>query len=287
MPEQSGLTWLITGATNGIGREAARAAVSSGARLILPARNAERGRTLAEELRALGGEVEVRELDLADLSSIRRFADGLEEQVDVLVNNAGAVTPRRRETADGFEMTLGTNFLGPFALTNLIAGRVRGRIVIVGSGAHERGRVDAADPHFRHRRWSIAAAYAQSKLCDMLWARALQRRLAAAGSAVDVQLAHPGWAVTNIQNATGVAALDRVVTRICRGLGQSAADGALPVLEAATAELPPLTYLGPDGFRRWRGLPAPQQPSALARDDSAAEAVWSLGVRETGTDLTE
>lgn len=286
LPDQSGRTWLITGATNGIGREAARAAASSGARLILPARNAERGRTVAEELRALGGEVEVRDLDLADLSSIRRFAEGVAERVDVLIDNAGTVTPRRRETIDGFEMILGTNYLGPFALTNLIARQVHGRIVIVGSGAHESGRVDAADPHFRHRRWSIAAAYAQSKLCDMLWARALQHRLASAGSAVDVQLAHPGWAVTNIQNATGVAMLDRVVTRICRGLGQSAAAGALPVLEAATADMPPLTYLGPDGFRRWRGLPAPQQPSALAQDDAAAEAVWELGVRETGIDLS-
>lgn len=283
--DQSGRTWLVTGATNGIGQEVARAVAAAGARLILPARDLQRGHAVADELRRLGADVEVRHLDLADLSSIRRFAADLDGLVDVLVNNAGTVTPRRRETVDGFETILGTNFLGPFALTNLIAGHLRHRVVIVGSGAHERGRVDAADPHFRHRRWNVPAAYAQSKLCDMLWARALQSRLAARGSTVDVQLAHPGWAVTNIQNATGVAILDRMVTRICRGFGQSAADGALPILEAAVADRPPLTYLGPGGFQRWRGLPQLQQPSPLARDDDAAEAVWDLGSRETGTDL--
>ncbi len=284
--DQSARTWLVTGATNGIGLEVAREAARAGARLVLPVRDAERGQAAAEDLRHFGAEVRVGQLDLADLASVRAFAAGLDEPVDVLVNNAGAVTPRRRETTDGFEMILGTNFLGPFTLTNLIAGHLRGRVVIVGSGAHQGGQVDAADPHFRHRRWSIAAAYAQSKLCDMLWARALQCRLTAQPATVDVQLAHPGWAVTNIQNATGVPVLDRAVTGVCRLIGQSAADGALPILEAAVTGLPPLTYLGPDGFRQWRGQPEPQQTSALARDDAAAEAIWDLGVRETGTDFS-
>lgn len=285
VPDQTGRTWLVTGATNGLGREVARTAARAGARLVIPARNAERAHVVAEDLRRLGAEVVVSELDLADLDSVRRFATGLEEPIDVLVNNAGTVTPRRRETAEGFEMMLGTNFLGPFALTNLIGGQVRDRVVIVGSEAHHSGRVDAADPHFRHRRWSIAAAYAQSKLCDMLWARALQTRLVSRGSTVDVQLAHPGWVLTNIQNATGVGILDRAVSGVCRVLGQSVADGSLPVLDAAVDDLPPLTYLGPDGFRHWRGRPAPLEPSELARDDSAASAVWDLGARETHTDL--
>ncbi|GAA1662308.1 dehydrogenase [Citricoccus zhacaiensis] len=287
LPDQSAHTWLVTGATHGVGLEVARVAARAGARLVLPVRDAGRGQAVARELRRLGAEVVVGHLDLADLTSVGAFAAGLDEPIDVLVNNAGAVTPRRRETTDGFEMILGTNFLGPCALTNLIAGHLRGRVVIVGSGAHHSGRIDAADPHFRHRRWSIAAAYAQSKLCDMLWARALQNRLAAQTSTVDVQLAHPGWAVTNIQNATGVPVLDRAVTGVCRLIGQSAADGALPVLEAAVTDLPPLTYFGPDGFRQWRGRPEPQQTSALARDDAAAEAIWEMGVRETGTDLGE
>ncbi|MCH1882535.1 SDR family NAD(P)-dependent oxidoreductase [Agrococcus sp. ARC_14] len=285
IPSQAGRTWLVTGATNGIGREVVRAAASAGARVIVPARSAERGAALEAELRGSGAETRVLPLDLADLASVRAFADALDEPVDVLVNNAGAVTPRRRETRDGFELVLGTNLLGPFALTCLIAERVRSRIVVVGSGAHRAGYIDAGDPHFRHRRWSLAAAYAQSKLGDMLWARALQRRLQLRGSAIDVQLAHPGWSHTNIQNVTGVALLDRIVTEVTRPIAQPPAAGALPLLAAAVAELPPLTYLGPDGWRRWRGQPAPELASPLARDDSAADALWALCVRETGVDL--
>ncbi|GAA3611489.1 SDR family NAD(P)-dependent oxidoreductase [Agrococcus terreus] len=282
---QDGRTWLITGATNGVGREVARAAAAAGARVVVPARDAARGAALAAELERCGGSARALALDLAELASIEAFGAALDEPVDVLVHNAGAVVPRRRETVDGFELVLGTNLLGPHALTCRIADRLRGRTVVVGSGAHRAGRIDAADPHFRHRRWSIAAAYAQSKLGDMLWARALQPRLAARDDRLDVQLAHPGWARTNIQNVTGSRALDRLVTVATRPLSQPAADGALPILAAAVADLPPLTYVGPDGWRRWRGAPAIERPSELALDDRAAEAAWALCVRETGLDL--
>ncbi|UFU02299.1 SDR family NAD(P)-dependent oxidoreductase [Ruania suaedae] len=282
---QSGRTWLITGATNGVGREVARAAARAGARVIVPARHAGRGEELLAELRESGADAVGGRLDLADLRSVHAFADTIDEPIDVLVNNAGAVTSRRRESAEGFELMLATNFLGPFALTNLLAPRARERIVVVASNAHRSGHLDGADPHFRHRRWTIAAAYAQSKLCDMLWGRALQPRLQAAGSDAVVQLAHPGWAFTNLQNATGVPLLDRAVSAVCSLFAQSAADGARPVLAAAVTGHAPVTYLGPDGFRAMRGRPQVERPTALALDDEAAEAVWALGVRETGTDL--
>lgn len=269
---------MVTGATHGIGQEVARAAVKAGARLILPARDLTRGHQVADELRQSGGEVQVLPLDLTEPESIAQFAASVEDTVEVLINNAGTVTPRRRETAHGQELMLSTNFLGPFALTNLLEEKLNGRVVIVGSEAHRSGAVDAADPHFRYRRWSLAAAYAQSKLCDMLWARALQQRL----SAVTVHLAHPGWAYTNIQNATGHRLLDAGVSAVCRRIGQPAAAGALPVLTAAVSALEPLSYIGPDGFRSWRGKPELQQPSPLAQDDDAAAAVWALGTRETG-----
>ncbi|UFU07473.1 SDR family NAD(P)-dependent oxidoreductase [Ruania halotolerans] len=283
--DQAGRTWLITGATSGVGREVARAAARAGARVIAPARDADRGQRLLNELHQARADAVGGSLDLADLSSVRAFCATLEEPIDVLVNNAGVITPRRRESAEGSELMLGTNFLGPFALTNLLASRVRGRIVVVASNAHRSGHVDAADPHFRYRRWTTAAAYAQSKLCDMLWARALQRRLGSGGPDVDVQLAHPGWAFTNIQNVTGVRVLDRAVSAVCSVFAQPAATGALPVLTAATADLPVLSFIGPDGFRQLRGRPERQRPSDLALDNDAAEAVWQLGVRETGTDV--
>ncbi|HSN11227.1 MAG TPA: SDR family NAD(P)-dependent oxidoreductase, partial [Propionibacteriaceae bacterium] len=149
--------------------------------------------------------------------SVRRAAEAT-PQVDVLVNNAGRITMRRLETEDGFECLLGTNALGPFAYTNLVAHKVADRVVIVGSGAHRGGLLDLDDPHFTRRRWTAGAAYAQSKLADMVWGLGLSRRLEA-----DVQLCHPGWSATGISNATGSRRLDRVVTGANRLLGQSAA----------------------------------------------------------------
>lgn len=285
IPDQTGRAWLITGATNGVGREVARAAARAGAHVIVPARDVQRGHVLAQELTRIGGRATVHRLDLADLSTVYSFAAQVTEPVDVLVNNAGMFATRRRQTADGFELVLGTNFLGPFALTNLLAHTLRDRVVVVGSGAHTQGRIDVADPHFRHRRWTMAAAYSRSKLSDMLWAVELQRRLAEAGRPVIVQLAHPGWAYTNLQNATGVALLDRVVSAACSRLAQPPETAARSVLAAALADLPPLSYVGPDGWASLRGEPAIQQPAAVARDTGAARAVWDLGVRETGTDL--
>lgn len=154
LSDQSGRTWLITGATNGIGREAARAASAAGARLIVPARDPDRGARLLEQL---AGQARVIPLDLADLHSVRAAADLVDEPIDVLVNNAGRVTSSRQENAAGQELMLATNLLGSFALTNLLVDRVRERIVIVGSNSHRVGRVDLDDPHFLRRRWTHAA----------------------------------------------------------------------------------------------------------------------------------
>lgn len=288
--DQRGRIWLITGGTNGIGLEVARAAALAGASLILPARRRQRAHAVANHLRGLmpvdsEATITVADLDLADLNSVHRFCDSVGSPIDILVNNAGVFSPRRQETAEGFELMIGTNYLGPFALTNLLRPHLRGRVVIVGSNAHRQGKVDAADPHFRHRRWNMAAAYAQSKLCTMMWGRALQHKLNETGGGVDVQLAHPGWAFTNLQNATGNDRLDRAVSAVCRTLAQPAADGAVPVLAAAVAALPRLTYVGPAGFLNLVGAPAPQPVAHLVRDNDAAWRVWDLGVRETDTDL--
>lgn len=282
LPDQSGRTWLITGATSGIGRELALAVAAAGGRVVAPARNREKAASLVAAAGKGAGSVETPHMDLADLASVHRFAESLTTDIDVLVNNAGAVSPRRRETADGFELLLGTNFLGPFALTNLVADRVRERIVITGSDSYKVGRVDLDDPHFRSRRWNPMSAYAQSKLCDMLWARALQERL---GSRVPVTLAHPGWAATGIQNVTGSKLLDRAIVAVTSPFSQSAEDGALPLAEAAVGDHPPLSYIGPDGFMKWRGKPEVQEVSRRGRSAVGAEEVWALGVRETGTDL--
>lgn len=298
IPSLAGQTWLITGSTNGVGLETARMASRYGARVILAVRDTDRGRTVADEL---PGQARVVELDLACVASVRRAADelltGPAESIDVLVNNAGVVTPRRGETADGFEMVLGVNALGPFHFTNLVVPLVRRRIVIVGSNAHKSGAIDFDDPHFRRRRWDLASAYAQSKLGDLLWGLALDQRLrdgrvvaGAAGvagrpgttgaSEVDVQLTHPGWAATNISNATGNALLDRVVTGMCSVFAQPASRAALTTMYAATRRLPPCSYVGPDGMGHLRGMPTLIGRSALASDPALAEKFWDFAEAE-------
>ncbi|MFN3601793.1 MAG: SDR family NAD(P)-dependent oxidoreductase [Dietzia sp.] len=285
IPDLTGQTWLITGATSGVGLETARAASDRGARVVLAVRDTARGRQVAD---ALPGPSRVVELDLASLGSVRRAADELRsgepEPIDVLVNNAGAITSRRRETADGFEMLLGVNVLGPFFFTNLVLPGVRRRVVIVGSNAHKAATFDFDDAHFRkshgsRRRWTPAAAYAQSKLGDMLWGLALDQRLRdgraeAAVAGVDVQLTHPGWAATGISNASGNAVVDRVITGVCSVFAQPASQAALTTMFAATRPLPPCSYTGPDALGNLRGMPTLIGRSAEASDPAIAERLW-------------
>lgn len=291
LPDLTGQTWLVTGATSGVGLETVRAASAAGARVILAVRDPARGRDVAS---GLPGPARVVELDLSSLDSVGRAADSLHggavgraaERIDVLVNNAGAITPRRRETPDGLEMLLGVNALGPFLFTELVLPLVRGRVVIVASNAHKATSFDFDDPHFRRRRWDSATAYAQSKLGDMLWGLDLDRRLrdgrvTAGAEGVDVQLTHPGWAATGISDATGNLVLDRVVTGVCSVFAQPAAQAALTTLYAATRPLPPCSYTGPDAMRNLRGMPTLIGRSAEASDPAVAERFWEFAEAET------
>lgn len=282
LPDQTGRTWLVTGATNGLGREVATAAAAAGARVIVAARNVERGRAVADSL----GNASFLHVDLADLDSVRAAAAALHEPVDVLVNNAGTVSGARRETADGFELMLGTNALGPFAFTNLILEQVRGRVVIVGSGAHRWTQMDFADPHFRDRRFSFRAGYGQSKLAGMLWGLGLSRRLSSAihdDARPRVQLAHPGWAHTNLQNQTPWKVVNGLVGFASNFGGQSASDGAQSILVAATADVPECSYVGPSGRGELKGPPSLVGRSAWASNPEVADAFWEFAEAATGT----
>ena len=156
----------MTGATNGVGLGTAQALAKAGAHVIMAVRNTDLGAQRAAEI---GGSTEVLKLDLAELSSVRAFPGLLDGDVDILINNAGALTEHRRETVDGFEMTLGTNLLGPFALTNLLFDRVRSQIINVGSDAHTSATLRLDDMHLRTSKWTPMGSYARSKLAVMLW----------------------------------------------------------------------------------------------------------------------
>lgn len=280
LPDQTGRRWLITGATNGLGRATAEAAARAGASVVLAVRNQARGHELAA---SWPGSHEVLHLDLASLDSVRAAGAALDGEIDVLVNNAGAMARRREETADGFELLLGTNLLGPFAFTNLVLPRVAERVVIVASNAHEGAKLERADPHFRNRKWTPFAAYGASKLGDMAWGLALSQRLA--DSAVGVQLVHPGWVLSNLSAAVGNPKAQRVIDAVSSPFTQSPEQAALCSLFAATMPLPECSYVGPDRFFTLRGHPCLLGRSAAASDPELAEWTWRFAAQETGTDL--
>ncbi|MFJ9554618.1 oxidoreductase [Nocardiopsis sp. NPDC101807] len=280
IPSMAGRTVVVTGANSGIGRAAARLLAARGARVVLAVRAVDKGRDAAD---AMTGDVEVRRLDLADLASVRSFAEDLTGPVDVLVNNAGVMFPPLTRTADGFELQFGTNHLGHFALTNLLLPRLRGRVVTVSSNGHRAGAIDFDDLNWERKPYRAAAAYAQSKLANLLFTSELQRLLAQAGSPVIATAAHPGMAATNLLRTDPRRRARHLVERaVVRFLAQSDEDGALPTLYAAVAEVPGGGYAGPGGFLEGRGAPELVGRSARARDDETARRLWEVSETLTG-----
>jgi NAD(P)-dependent dehydrogenase (short-subunit alcohol dehydrogenase family) len=279
LPDQSGRTVVITGATSGIGRAAATELTRVGAHVVLAVRNVEKGERIAAEL---GSGAEARPLDLTDLASVRGFAQAWEGPIDVLINNAGVMAVPEGRTKDGFETQIGTNHLGHFALTGLLLGHVRERVVQVASGAHRMGKIDLEDLNWERRTYRRWPAYGQSKLANLLFVRELQRRLSAAGSPVRAVAAHPGYAATELQSRTGNALQNALMAVGNKLLAQSGEHGAWPTLFAATQELPGGAYIGPGGPGELRGSPAPASRSSAARDDVTARELWALSERLTG-----
>jgi len=277
IPDQSGRTFVITGANSGIGFEAAKALASHGARVVLAVRDTAQGERAAAQME---GETEVRRLDLADLESIRAFAAETSE-LDVLINNAGVMHVDKQRTKDGFELQMGTNHLGPFALTNLLLDRIAERVVVVASNVHRIGRIRLDDLNYEHGRYERHLAYGQAKLANLLFTSELQRRLDSVGSPVRVIAAHPGWAATNLQSHSNP--FENAVMGIANKLVAQPADmGALPTLYAATQDLPGDTYIGPHGPGNLRGNPVPVGRSGAAKDEQTARRLWERSEELTG-----
>ena len=286
IPDQTGRRAVVTGANGGLGYHVALELARRGAHVILAARSAERGEAaLARLLEEVpDADAELRSLDLADLASVRSFAEGLEGPLDVLVNNAGVMAGPRRTTADGFELQFGTNHLGHFALTGLLLGRLvesrAPRVVSVSSGAHRIGKMDFEDLNAEqgYNRWR---AYGQSKLSNLLFMRELGRRAAEAGTPLVSVAAHPGYAATDLQT-TGTFVDDLVMKVSNKVIAQSEAMGALPLLCAATTGLQSGAYVGPDGIGEQRGHPTLVGMTSRARDDGAARRLWEASEELTG-----
>jgi len=279
LPRLDGRTVLVTGANSGIGLMAARELGRAGARVVLAVRDPARGERAAA---TVPGEREVRRLDLADLASVRAFAAGWDGEIDVLINNAGVMATPERRTTDGFELQIGTNHLGPFALTNLLLPRITDRIVTVSSGAHRMGRIRLDDLNWERGGYQRWRAYGQSKLANLLFTLELQRRLDEAGSPLRAVAAHPGWSATNLQHHTDSRLQDAVLALGNRVIAQSDEMGALPTLYAATQDVPGGSYTGPDGWQEQRGHPTLVGRSAAAHDEQTARRLWDLSERLTG-----
>ena len=277
---------IVTGATNGVGLGTARLLARAGAHVILAVRNTELGAQRAAEI---GGSTSIAKLDLADLSSVRAFPDQFDGDVDILINNAGGLSQHRTDTVDNFEMTIGTNFLGPFALTNLLLGRVRSQIINVGSDAHKSATLRLDDMHLRSHRWAAYPAYGRSKLAVMLWGLELDRRLRASKSPVTSQLTHPGWVSSNLSHVSDkplMAGFHRAVTALANRFGNDIEEGAAPTLYCISEPIPPGSYVGIDGRLGLQGGPVLIGRSALACDYEIAAKVFEFGEKETGTTLS-
>ncbi|MTE11314.1 oxidoreductase [Nocardia aurantiaca] len=279
IPDQTGRTVIVTGATSGLGEATARALAAAGAQVIMACRNEIKAQAVA---RTMTGNVQIRQLDLADLASVRAFATGV-ERADVLINNAGVMAVPKQRTADGFELQIGTNYLGHFALTGLLMDRISERVVNTSSLTHFIGRIDLDDLNWERRAYSRFGAYAQSKLALLLFTYELQRRLTLTGSPKLAVAAHPGYAATEISSETENL-LEQIVGLGNRLVAQSAEMGALPTLYAATAEVEPGGYYGPDRFN-WRGHPTRVNSSAASHDEKTARQLWELSERLTGVEF--
>ncbi len=299
MPDLQGYRALVTGANSGLGYETTAALTAKGAHVIMACRNLDSAHQAEAKIKALvpQASLEVRELDLASLASVRAFAaNQLAEQhkLHLLFNNAGVMAIPRRETQDGFEMQFGTNHLGHFALTGLLLPLLLAtpgsRIIVTTSGARHMGHIRLDDLN-RIRSYSRWETYGQSKLANLLFSFELQSRLAAGGADTICVAAHPGYATTNLQS-TSMAASGAVFERIMMGmfeplLAQSAYMGTLPQLYAATSpDIHGGELVGPSGPGGLRGYPKIETNARKEYDRPLATRLWDACVEMTGVDFT-
>jgi NAD(P)-dependent dehydrogenase (short-subunit alcohol dehydrogenase family) len=283
IPDQTGRVAVITGASSGIGAQAALALAAKGAKVVLAVRDQARGDAI--RARMPKGDAIVSLVDMASLASIRAFAERIADtlpHIDVLLNNAGlGLQSKRATTVDGFERMFGTNHLGHFALTGLLMPILlrapAPRVVAIASIAHRRGRIDFDDLQ-SEKAYSGSKAYGQSKLANLMFALELDRRARAVSSRLVSVAAHPGVATTGFIAATEMPGLLASAANFAVSVfGQDGAKGALPGLYAAT--MPDVRggqYWGPDGFMEIRGMPALAKPSAHALDQAVWQRLWTV-----------
>lgn len=278
IPDLTGRTYVVTGANGGIGEHITAALAVHGARVVMACRNASKAESVAKRI---GADIEVEQLDLGDLASIRSFAEQA-DSFDVLINNAGLLSVPLGRTADGFESQFGVNHLGHFALTGLLLDRISDRVVTLSSVAHKRTKtLDFNDLNYENRPYDASDAYVQAKLCNLMFARELQRRLSAGGSSQKSFAVHPGVTSTALDNAENLA--DRLSKPILKLVGQQPRKAAESTLFASTQpDADPETYWGTTGLMGVRGPVGASTSSPLSQDKAAWGQLWAASEKLTG-----
>lgn len=285
IPSQEGRVAIVTGANSGIGFETTKALAAKGATVVMACRNLEKANAAADKIRSEvpGAKLTVTSLDLADLASVRAFAEAFIKQydkLDLLINNAGIMIPPFTRTKDGFEVQFGANHLGHFALTGLLLPVIQNtpgaRVVNVSSNAHRMGRIDFENLQAEkgYRPWG---AYGQSKLANLLFTLRLNALFRETNTDAIAAAAHPGYTSTNLQG-------ESIWAKLGNGLfGQTPPMGALPTLRAATdPDVKADDYYGPDGLGGWRGYPKKGETTAAAKDADVAKRLWEVSENLTG-----
>ncbi|UCH49704.1 MAG: SDR family NAD(P)-dependent oxidoreductase [Betaproteobacteria bacterium] len=286
IPDQKGRVVIVTGSSSGIGKEAARVLAGKNASVVLAVRNVNKGQNVANEIRreSPDSHVSVRELDLADLKSVKAFADSFirdYDRLDILINNAGVMMCPYAKTRDGFEMQFGTNHLGHFALVGqllpLLKKTSRSRLVALSSLAHKGGKLDFTDLNWINRSYNTNQAYFDSKLANLYFAYLLAEKVGAEGSNPKVTIAHPGWTATELQRHSGMMGF------LNKLLAQGVDMGALPTLRAATDEgATPGMFYGPARFFEMHGHPVKVKSTARSHDMDTARELWKQSEEMTG-----
>jgi NAD(P)-dependent dehydrogenase (short-subunit alcohol dehydrogenase family) len=286
IPDQTGRVAIVTGANSGIGLETARELARKGAQVVLACRSPERAEEALADIRSSlpDAQIDFMALDLADLEQVRAFAGAVHtrfDRLDLLINNAGVMIPPASKTKQGFELQIGVNHFGHFALTGLLMDRLvateGARIVNVSSTAHRMGRIDFDDLDFDARGYNASAAYGQSKLANLLFTSELAAKLAAADVPILVAAAHPGWTQTNLQQHSNLFQMMNPI------FGMKPIGGALPTLRAATgSNVEPGDYFGPSRFFEMWGPPKKVGRTKAAKSREDAERLWTTSEERTG-----
>lgn len=283
---QKGRVAIVTGSSSGIGFEAARVLAGKEATVIIAVRNREKGEKAVEKIRSefKDADLQILELDLADLKSVKNFAAEFRKKfarLDLLINNAGVMIPPYSKTADGFELQFGTNHLGHFALTghllDILTATENSRVVNVSSNAHKTGNINFDDLTWENRSYSSWRAYGDSKIANIYFTRELNKKLKEKKLGTTAMSAHPGWTATELQRHSGfIDFLNNI-------FAQNIKMGALPTLRAAFEEdAEGGEYFGPEGFLEMWGYPVKTAPNDLAKDEKIAERLWEVSEDLTG-----